>query len=154
MVIGANSMPTGIPSSGCSEERNYSVQNNSNVITAHSENGMALREPLGQAPLLLDSSALLYSSLLCAALGWSPLICSGETSSVFQFSQGVAVFSLWLKEKWWSSSQQETGLYGKESLPLTPDLFVLMQTRTPKPHNLIGTKCTVLICQNRAVAVG
>ena len=44
-----------------------------NVIQHSCENSKAVREPWGQAPLQLDSFALLLSGLLCSALGWSAL---------------------------------------------------------------------------------
>lgn len=51
-------MPVGIPSLGCGEGGNYSVQNSSTVIQHRCENSRAMRPPWGQDPLQLDSSAL------------------------------------------------------------------------------------------------
>lgn len=89
MVIGTNSVPTGIPSLGCGEEGNFiqckkhgcgaaRLWNSPTVLQLNKEtawlwHSMAARWPSGQAPLSLDSSALLY------------LLCFGKISLVFQF---------------------------------------------------------------------
>ena len=55
MVIGANSIPTGIPNLGCSEEGNLIQCKHSSVIQYSCENSMAVRD----SPLWLDSCGLL-----------------------------------------------------------------------------------------------
>ena len=94
-----------------------------------------------QASFELCWSALLCFNLLhfvpvCSGLRWSALLCSGQMSSVFQLSQGNAVFRLWWKGKV-GQSQRGAGLYGYKSLSLFPDWPVLMQMKTQNPCNQI-----------------
>ena len=111
---------------------------NSSTVIQHSyKNSTAMEQLCGQV-----------------ALGSGPCparqLRSDETFSVFQHSQGDAVFSLQWKGKMCSLSQRGAGLYGQESPPLVLNWSVLMQMRTPDSCSLIGPKGAFLIDQNRA----
>lgn len=76
--------------------------------TAQFAYSMAVRQPWGQSPLWLDSSALLLASLLhtkLAALLHCASVCSGKTSSDFSSAREM-VFTLQWKRKVFSQNHK------------------------------------------------
>ena len=76
MVVRTNSAPPGIPNLVFFEEGNYSVKNCSIVIQHGCEVALGAWRLWAEAPLCLDSSALLLDGLFCSALRWSALLCA------------------------------------------------------------------------------
>ena len=170
MVIGTNSLLTGIPSVGCGEEETIQC------ITAQLGYSTAVKTACcevtrrsGPSPAGLLCSALLGSAacqsvLLCTGLLHSAAfysgqhlsapLCHGETSLLFQFSQGDAVSLQSSVERPSTLSQpEESWLIGTKSPSPVPDLSVFLQMRTPNHHSLMGPKGTILIDQNRTTLV-
>lgn len=75
MVVGTNLTATGIPGVGCGED--YSVQ-----TAPLCENSVTVRQPRSQAPVWLDSCALLHAALLPVVLVSSTLIQSALAALV------------------------------------------------------------------------
>ena len=120
----------------------YSVQNSSIVIKPDCENSTAVRQPWGQTPFRLDSSAphrsgLVWSALFCASLLWPTLVHSALLrQDILSVSAQLRKHSAQWKGKPPSQSHMGAGLYRQRFLPLFPDWFVLMQMRTPNPRSL------------------
>lgn len=120
MVIGTNSVPTGIPTLGCGEEGNVLQCEKLHCDWATAWGSTAVRQFWGDAPLWLDNSALpALLHMLFSALVWQDLL--GVLSLVLQlqlqswcFSSSTrwrnAVFILWWKGKVHSRSQREASL--------------------------------------------
>ena len=108
-----------------------------------------------QAPLQLDSfallSGLLRSVLDCFVQCRLALLGSGETSLVFQLSQGDSAFNLQWKRKVCFPSQRGDDSYRQMPLLLVSDWSDLMQIRIPSLHSLIGPKGIVVIGQDRTL---
>ena len=123
---------------GAVKKKLYSVHNSPVVIqhysmamkTAQLWGSPGAQGPWGQAPLWLDSSALLLAGLLCIVLACSALL----HQDIFHVSAQPGRQSLWWKGKLHFQSWREAGLYGQKSPPLVPDWSVLMQMRAPNPQ--------------------
>ena len=134
---------------------------------ALSRGGLGARQPWGQAPFQLDSSALFHSAL-DSSLVWSALLCSalpaplcsGQVRCLWYFIFGVSApakensLQSLVEEKVQSLSHRGADLSRLKSLFLVPYCFVLMQMRTSNSHSLIGLKITLLIGQNGVVLIG
>ena len=125
MVIGTNSVPTDIPNLGCSEEGNL-IQ----YKTAQLWYSMSVRQPWDQPAFQLGSSA---------AAPW----CSALVKHLWCLTSTRKHSLQW--GKWASQARGELAYIKQKFLPLVPEWSILMEMRTPSPHNLIGPKGTSLI---------
>lgn len=146
---------------GCGEEGNFikCKQLNCDIVRYEKSLAVAMRQTWGEAALRW-APLQLCSALLCTGQS-APfcLLCSGESSSVFQArlllcfsfssSQGNTIFSLW-----WANWARG-GLTYIDRSPCPWFLIGLSSCRlTPNPHSLIGVKGTVLIGQNGVALIG
>lgn len=136
MVLGTNSTAPGIPNLECAEEGHFiqCKQLNSDTARMWQRQGRATRRPevrgprhfWGEAPLWLDSSALLCSVLLCPALPCLALPCSSLLHlllSVFRVSPRPAreIPSVQSKGKVCSLRQRAADLQRQKSPPMVPE---------------------------------
>ena len=168
MVIGTNSLLTGIPSVGCGEEETIQC------ITAQLGYSTAVKTACcevtrrsGPSPAGLLCSARLGCMPVCFALHWSAPFCGillwptlvGSTlprGDIFAVSvqpgrcSQSSVFRG--KAKYTLTARGELAYRDKIPIPV-PDLSVFLQMRTPNHHSLMGPKGTILIDQNRTTLV-
>lgn len=142
MVLGTNSLPTGIPNLGCSKEENFIqskqcyspavkivLWNRSIALQPTCENNMAVEQPSGQLALGPGSSLTRQLWMVRYLQCFSSAM---ETKSSFFNGKGKCIFPL-------EDSH-------REGSPLqVSDWPILMQMRVPNSGRLIGPKGPFLI---------
>ena len=108
-----------------------------------------MQQSWGQAPVRLDSSALLCSSLVCWGLSFL------KQQNIFAISaQPRKQSSLSAGEAKCVPEEEGKLDYIEKSIPLVLDWSVVMQMSTPGPQSFIGSTDTFLIGQNGVVLFG